>query len=72
MRSSENLLRDTVGKRNEDVRRRRGVLNFVGQISKILFGTLDENDADYYDEQIRKFEENSDDLTSLEPASLRN
>lgn len=34
------------------------------QISKFLFGTLDENDADY-DEQIRKFEENSDDMTDL-------
>jgi hypothetical protein len=49
LRGSERLLRDTVGKRNEDPRRRRGVLNFVGQISKFLFGTLDENDADYYD-----------------------
>jgi hypothetical protein len=64
LRSSESLLRDTVGKRNEGFKR-RGVLNFVGQINKILFGTLDENDAVYYNEQIRKFEETSDDLTDL-------
>ena len=40
-------------------------MNFVGEISKVLFGTLDENDADYYGEQIRKFEQNSEDMTHL-------
>ena len=40
-------------------------MNFIGEISKVLFGTLDENDAEYYDEQIRKFEANSDDTTEL-------
>jgi hypothetical protein len=40
-------------------------MNFIGEISKVLFGTLDENDAEYYDEQIRKFEVNSDDTTDL-------
>jgi hypothetical protein len=29
----------------------------------VLSGTLDEKDAEYYDEQIRKFEANSDDTT---------
>ena len=29
-------------------RRKRAVLNFVGQISKILFVTLNENNATYY------------------------
>jgi hypothetical protein len=65
LRGSEILLKDTVGKRYEDSRLRRGILNFVGEISKILFGTLDENDTEYYDEQIRKFERNSDDTTDL-------
>ena len=37
----------------------------MGEISKVLFGTLDENDADYYDEQIRNFERNSEDTTDL-------
>jgi len=33
----------------QDYRRiRRGVLNFVGKISKILFGTPDDDNADYY------------------------
>jgi len=34
-------------------------MNFIGEISKVLFGTLDKN-AEYYDEQIRKFEPSSD------------
>jgi len=65
LRSSDSLLTDTVGKQYEDSRLRRGILNFVGEISKVLFGTLDENDADYYYEQIRKFERNSEDTTYL-------
>ena len=40
-------------------------MNFIGEISKVLFGTLDENDAEYYDEQIRKFEANSVNTTEL-------
>ena len=35
------------------------------EISKVLFGTLDENDADCYDEPIRNFERNSEDTTDL-------
>jgi len=37
----------------------------VGEISKLLFGTLDENDSEYYDERIRQFESNSEDTTEL-------
>jgi hypothetical protein len=47
---------------NGHVRQRRGALNFVGGISKILFGTLDSNDANYYNEQIKRFEEESEDM----------
>jgi hypothetical protein len=42
-----------------------GALNFIGEISKILFGTLDSDDADYYNEQINHFEETLEDMTSL-------
>jgi hypothetical protein len=45
--------------------RRRGVFNFIGEISKVLFGILDNEDAAYYNEQIKHFEENSDDMTKL-------
>ncbi|KAJ4430359.1 hypothetical protein ANN_22575 [Periplaneta americana] len=37
-------------------RQKRGVLNFVGQISKILFGTLAEDDAEYYSDKISALE----------------
>ena len=65
LRKSEGVLRDVVGTKSNDFGPKRGILNFVGEISKILFGTLDDRDADYYDEQIRKFEKNSDDTTDL-------
>jgi hypothetical protein len=65
LQGSESLLKNTVGKGSGDSRLRWGILNFIGEISKVLFGTLDENDADYYDEQIRKFDRNSDDTTEL-------
>ena len=63
--SSESILTDTAGKQYEDSRLRHGILNVVGEISKVLFGTLDENDADYYDEQIHNFKSNSEDTTDL-------
>jgi hypothetical protein len=65
IKGSENLLRELLGDSSKPVRKRRGVLNFVGEISKILFGTLDADDANYYNEQIKHFEENSEDLTGL-------
>lgn len=48
-----------------ETRRRRGVFNFVGQVSKILFGTLDEADATYYKERIDAMEKNSEGLLRL-------
>jgi len=40
-------------------------MNFVGEISKLLLGTVDENNAEYYDERIRHFESNSEDTAEL-------
>jgi hypothetical protein len=34
-------------------RRKRGVFNFIGGISKILFGTMDSDDASYYAERFQ-------------------
>jgi hypothetical protein len=39
LRSSEELLKENVGKRYGESRHSRGILNFVGEISKVLFGT---------------------------------
>lgn len=43
---------------NHSRRRKRSIfpLNIIGQLSKILFGTLDEEDADYYNAKITKLE----------------
>lgn len=43
---------------NKSNRRKRSIfpLNIIGQLSKILFGTLDEEDADYYNKKITKLE----------------
>lgn len=59
---------DLIG-RSDDVnnkqRKKRGVFDFVGQIAKILFGTLDSTDADYYNDQIDLVYNNSKQLTDL-------
>jgi len=70
LRNSESLLTDSVGRKYENSRLRRGILNFVGEINKVLFGTLDENDADHYIEQIRRLKKNSNDNTELLPQQL--
>jgi hypothetical protein len=62
LRNSEILLTDTAGRRYEDSRPRRWILNCVGEISKVL---SDEKYADHYNEQIRRFQRNSDDNTKL-------
>jgi len=65
LENSVGILTDVIGFKNGESRWRRGLLNFVDEISKVLFGTMDENDAEYYDEQIRHFERNSKDTTDL-------
>lgn len=65
LENSAGVLTDIIGAKTGESRRRRGILNFVGEISKVLFGTLDENDAEYYDEKIHYFESNSEDTTEL-------
>jgi hypothetical protein len=46
--------------------------NFIGELSKILFGTLDEEDAHYYNEQMKLFEQNSDDMNTTKTTTVRN
>jgi len=65
LHTSEHLLENNVGKGQGDFRPKRGFMDFIGEISRVLFGTLDDKDAEYYGEQIRKFETNSDDTTEL-------
>jgi hypothetical protein len=59
------LLLDIIDHKYSGKRVRRGVFNFIGEVSKILFGTMDDDDAKYYNEQIRYFEQNSNSITNL-------
>jgi hypothetical protein len=43
----------------------------MGEISKVLFGILDSDDADYYNEKIKHLRKNRDDK-HYEPATLYN
>jgi hypothetical protein len=65
IKRTENLIMEISDHRFQRTRKRRGVFNFIGEISKVLFGTLDNEDAKYYNEQIKHFEENSEDFTKL-------
>ena len=65
VRESERLIASTVGRRDMEGRKKRGLFDFVGKVSKIIFGTMDGDDAQYYNEQTEHFERSSDSLTYL-------
>ncbi|PNF23406.1 hypothetical protein B7P43_G12246 [Cryptotermes secundus] len=50
---------------NSNHRVKRGVLNFVGEISKILFGTLTQSDARGYNQQITELEKEQKEFLHL-------
>ncbi|XP_067207020.1 uncharacterized protein [Linepithema humile] len=65
-------INDIIGRSNDEIRFdkrsarvERGVFDFVGQIEKVLFGTLDSSDANYYNKQIDLAYNNSKELTNL-------
>ena len=62
---SRDILKGLTGIKGEKSRGKRGVFNFVGELSKILFGTMDVDDAKYYNEQIENFEQNSHSMSKL-------
>jgi hypothetical protein len=65
IRETRQLLFD-IAQREEGSRRQpRGLFNFVGKISKALFGTMDDNDAQFYHDQIDRFEQGTTTLTQL-------
>jgi hypothetical protein len=49
----------------EQVQFKRGVFNFIGMISKILFGTMDSEDASYYAAKISSLEKEQIDFLRL-------
>lgn len=46
-------------------RSKRGVFDFVGDISKVLFGTLGNSDAEYYNQEIDKIHDDNERLSVL-------
>jgi hypothetical protein len=47
------------------LRFKRGVFNFIGGISKILFGTMDSEEASYYTDKISELEKEQADVFKL-------
>jgi hypothetical protein len=48
IKSTESLLSEITDPKYSRKRVRRGVFNCVGEVSKILFGTMDNEDVEYY------------------------
>ena len=70
LKTDRETIDDLIGRAGitKDINKRsvkRSVFDFVGQITKILFGTLDSTDADYYNEQIDLVYNNTKQLTDL-------
>jgi hypothetical protein len=65
IRNTQRLLSDIVKDGEGYKRNKRGLFNFVRKISKALFGTMDNDDAQYYHDQIDHFEQGSATLTEL-------
>jgi hypothetical protein len=58
-------LKEITGQEIGNKRKKRGVFNWIGELSKILFGTMDDDDDKYYNDQIKLFEQNSEDTNAL-------
>jgi hypothetical protein len=54
----KDLIAEYISGNNQDFnyRSKRGVLDFVGEVSKILFGTLTQSDARNYNKHISELE----------------
>jgi hypothetical protein len=60
------LVRQLTGVEDKNhLRFKRGVFNFIGEISKILFGTMDSEDALYHTEKISSLEKKQTDFLRL-------
>ena len=65
IRNTQKLLFDMVQERDSDERHRRGLFNFIGKVSKALFGTMDDDDAQFYHDHIEHLEQGSITLKQL-------
>lgn len=65
IRFQDDLILDMLGIDTHSVREKRALINAIGTISKTLFGTLDADDAKYYDDQIEKLKLDQNHLSKL-------
>jgi hypothetical protein len=65
IRNTQQLLSDIAQGGERDRRHQRRLFTFVGKISKTLFGTMDDDDAQFYHDQIERFEQGTTTLTQL-------
>jgi hypothetical protein len=61
---TEGLLKEITTQETGNKRKKRGVFNFIGELSKVLFGAMDDDDAKYFNYQIKLFEQNSEDMNT--------
>jgi len=54
-----------MGQQTGGKRKKGGIFSFFGELSKIVFGMMDQDDAQYYNEKIKLFEKNSKDMNTL-------
>lgn len=74
-RSSEiekarDLILQLVTHGEENDREKRGILNFVGEIAKVLFGTLDNDDARFYKGKIDEIEQSGKEILELQHSQV--
>jgi len=62
---TEELLKEITGQETGNQRKKSGVFNFIRELSKVLFRTMDEDDAKYFNDQIKLFEQNSEVMSTL-------
>ena len=62
---TQRLLYDIAQRGERDRRHKRGLFNFVGKFSNILFGTMDDDDVQFYHDQIERLEQGTTTLTQL-------
>lgn len=60
-------LKTQLGQKEQRTRRiKRGMIDTVGEAAKVLFGTMDHDDAMYYDDKIKEASYNQHELSKLE------
>jgi hypothetical protein len=70
IRNTRQLLSDIAQREVGNSRLKRGLFNFVGKLSKALFGTMNDEDAQFYHDQIERFERCTATLTQLQKQQL--